>query len=180
MVSRIPNARARRSSTPEADARRLIAKTSLKAALAAGTLALPTGPLGWLTLLPELRTVWKMQVQLVADVAALYGKKTELTREQMLYCLFRHSASRALRDLLVRVGDRFLVQRASAQVLQFIARKVAAQVAKRLVGTGVSRWLPVAGAVGVGAFAYRETARVGETAIELFGSDNVHLQGDHP
>ena len=33
-------------------------------------LSLPPGPLGWLTLLPELRSLWQLQTQLVADIAA--------------------------------------------------------------------------------------------------------------
>ena len=60
---------------------------------AAGTLALPPGPLGWLTILPEMLAVWKIQSQMVADIAALYGQKSTLTEEQMVYCLFRHSAA---------------------------------------------------------------------------------------
>lgn len=173
VVGQIPNARVRRSRQPGDDARRLATRAALKAALTAGSLALPTGPLGWLTVLPEMRAVWKIQAQLVADIAALHGRKSELTQEQVLYCLFRHSASAALRDLLVRVGDRFVVGRAPAWLLQLVARKIAARVLRRVAGTGLARWLPVAGAIGVGAFAYRETARVGINALELFGDGIV-------
>lgn len=177
IVRKIPPARVRRSARPEEDARRLARKAALKAALAAGSLALPTGPLGWLTLLPELRSVWKIQVQLVADIAALYGRKSELTQEQVLYCLFQHSALHAFRDLVVRVGDRFLVRRASALVLQHVVRKLALRITQRIVGKGLARWLPVAGAVGVGAYAYHETSRIAETAVELF-SAGVDFEGD--
>lgn len=171
IVRKIPSARVRRSAHPDEDARRLARKAALKAALAAGSLALPTGPLGWLTLLPELRSVWTIQVQLVADIAALYGKKSDLTQEQVLYCLFRHNSLQAFRDLVVRVGDRFLVGKASAQVLQHIARRLALRLSQRIAGKALARWLPVAGAVGVGAYAFHETSRIGETAIELFGGE---------
>jgi hypothetical protein len=171
IVRKIPPARVRRSAKPDEDARRLARKTALKAALVAGSLALPTGPLGWMTLLPELRSVWKIQVQLVADIAALYGKKSGLTQEQVLYCLFRHSALQAFHDLVVRVGDRFLVRKASAQLVQHIVRRLALRLTQRIVGKGLARWLPVAGAVGVGAYAYHETSRIGETAVELFSAE---------
>jgi hypothetical protein len=171
IVRQIPTGRVRRSANPGEDARRLARKAALKSALAAGTLALPTGPLGWLTLLPELRSVWRIQVQLVADIAALYGKKSGLTQEQVLYCLFRHSALQAFRDLVVRIGDRFMVRQASAQILQHLARKLALRITQRVVGKGLARWLPVAGAVGVGAYAYHETSRIAETAIELFSAE---------
>lgn len=172
-VGEIPKARTRRVHDPDAAAQELARKAALKAALVAGALALPTGPLGWLTLLPELRSVWRIQVQLVADIAALYGRKTALDEAKVLYCLFRHNGVRALQDLLLRVGDRAAVGAVPARVLQLAARKVAASLARRLAGRGVSRWLPVAGAVGLGAYAYYETARVGATARELFAAEVV-------
>ncbi|MBL8346392.1 MAG: EcsC family protein [Rubrivivax sp.] len=173
LVSRIPTARVRRSARPEEEAQHLARKAALKAALTAGSLALPTGPLGWLTLLPELRAVWRIQIQLVADIAALYGKKSGLTQEQVLYCLFKHSALHALRDLVARVGERFVVRKASAQLIQHIARRLALRLTQRVVGKGVARWLPVAGAVGVGAYAYHETSRIARTAVELFSAEIV-------
>ncbi len=172
-VGEIPKARTRRVHDPDAAAQDLAQKAALKAALVAGALALPTGPLGWLTLLPELRSVWRIQVQLVADIAALYGRKTGLDEAKILYCLFRHNGVRALQDLLVRVGDRAAVGPVPARVLQLAARKAAASLARRLAGRGVSRWLPVAGAVGLGAYAYFETARVGATAREMFAAEVV-------
>jgi EcsC protein family len=173
LVTHIPNARVRRSARPEEEAQQLARQAALKAALTAGSLALPTGPLGWLTLLPELRAVWRIQIQLVADIAALYGKKSGVTQEQVLYCLFKHSAMQALRDLVARVGDRFIVRRASAQLIQHIVRRLALRITQRVVGKGVARWLPVAGAVGVGAYAYHETSRIARTAVELFSADIV-------
>lgn len=172
-VGEIPKARTRRVHDPDAAAHELAQKAALKAGLMAGALALPTGPLGWLTLAPELRSVWRIQVQLVADIAALYGRKTGLNEAQVLYCLFRHNGVRALQDLLVRVGDRAAVGAVPARVLQLAARKAAASVVRRLGGRGVARWLPVAGAVGLGAYAYWETARVGATAREMFAAEVV-------
>lgn len=169
IVRQIPNARVGRSAHPRAEARRLARHAASKAALTAGALALPAGPLGWLTLLPELRSVWRIQAQLVADIAALHGRKGLLTKEHLLYCLFSHgSARQAFNDLVVRVGGRFVVRPATAKALAFVARQVAVRVAQRLAGQGAARWLPVAGAVGIGAYAWHETSRVADAAIELF------------
>lgn len=44
--------------------------------------------------------------QLVGDIAAIYWEGATVTQEQMLYCLFRHSATQLIRDLVVRAGDR--------------------------------------------------------------------------
>ena len=50
-------------------------------------------------------------------------------------------------------------------------------MAQRLVGRTASRGLPIVGALGVAAYAYRDTMRVGHTAIELF-SREVALEDD--
>lgn len=105
---------------------------------------------------------------MVADIAAIYGKKSTLTQEQMLYCLFRHTAAQAVQDIVVRVGERFLVRRASLKTLQMVAQRVGVHVTQRAIGKGISRWLPIVGAAGVGAYAYYDTGRVAATAIELF------------
>ena len=112
--------------------------------------------------------VWKIQAQLVSDIASLYGKKGVLNQEQMIYCLFRHTAAQAVRDLVVRVGERAVVKKASLRALQTLAKRIGYKVSQRAIGKGLSRWIPVAGAIGVGAYAYYDTAQVGTTAVQLF------------
>lgn len=148
---------------------RLVARAAArKASLLAGSMALPPGPLGWVTFLPELVAVWKLQSQMVADIAGVYGQNATLTREHMVYCLFKHLSAQALRDVVVRVGERLLVQKTSGALLQGVAQKIGLQVSQKLLGKGLSRWVPVIGAVGVGAYAYFDTNRVADTAITLF------------
>ena len=156
------------SQTPKARSRAIIRGAALKAAGASGTLALPPGPWGMLTVLPDLITVWKIQAQMVADIAGAYGQTALLSPEQMLYCLFRQTAGQAVRDLVVRIGDRLAIRRVPQRVLRRALRQVGLKVAQRLAGRTASRWLPVVGALGVAAYAYRDTRRVGQTAIELF------------
>ena len=105
---------------------------------------------------------------MVADMAGTYGKQASLTREQMIYCLFRHSAAQAVRDLVVRVGERVLVRRVSLHALQTIGQKIGIRITQRALGKGISRWLPIVGALGVGAYGYYDTGQVAQTAIELF------------
>ncbi|WP_372657895.1 hypothetical protein [Hydrogenophaga sp.] len=168
LVAKIPASKAHAIPAPEQAARKRANTAAAKAALAAGALAFPPGPVGWLTILPEMVGVWKIQKQLVADIAALYGKHGTLTPEQLLYCLFRHTAADGLRDLVVRVGQRTLVRRASPLLIRAITRRIGTQLTQRALGKGVARWLPVVGALGVGAYAYLDTAQVAATAIDLF------------
>lgn len=168
LVGKVPASKKRPSQTPAEDARQAANAAATKAALAAGALALPPGVLGWLTILPEMMGVWRLQRQMVADIAALYGKHATLTPEQVVYCLFRHTAAQGVRDLVVRVGQRTLVRRASPLLIRTITRRVGAKLAQRAAGKGLARWVPVLGALGMGAYAYADTAQVAATAIDLF------------
>ena len=145
LLANVPDTKRHEESVPATAAREIARRAAAKAAVTAGSLAIPPGPLAWLTIVPELVAVWRIQAQMVSDVAAVYGKTASLTKEHMVYCLFRHTAAQALRDVAVRV-------------------------AQRSVRGAMARWLPVAGAVGVGAYAYFDTNQVGATAMELFGS----------
>ena len=176
-VSKIPASRELASQTPAAVARGKANHAAAKAAIASGAIALPPGPIAWLTILPELVAVWKIQSQLVADIAAIYGKRASLTQEQMVYCLFRHTAAQVFRDLIVRVGERVVVRRASLRVMQSIAEKIGVKVTQQALGKGLSRWIPIIGAIGIGAYAYYDTAQVAATAIDLFERD-IDLESD--
>ena len=176
-VSQVPSSRIGHSTDPDSEARKLATRAAQRAALAAGSLALPPGPLGWLTLLPELVAIWKIQGQMVSDIAAAYDRHATLGREQMLWCLFRHTAAQAFRDLVVRMGDRLIFRRMSHSVAQRVARQVGVKITQRTLNKGISRWLPVIGALGVGAYAYYDTGQVAQTAIEMFESE-IAIEGE--
>jgi len=161
--------------TPVSDASEAaqqIARDAAKtAAVVSGSLALPPGPLGMLTVLPDLYVIWKIQRQMVADLFGLYGRTAELTPTHMLYCLFRHMASHVLRDVAVRAGQRMVIQSASAGALQRLVRSLGVSLTQRVAGTAASRWVPLAGAAAVGAYAYWDTLQVAKTARQLLDAD---------
>jgi len=148
-------------------AERIARSAAQKAALVSGSLALPPGPLGLVTVLPDLYLIWKVQRQMVADIFALHGRSAELTRTHMLYCLFRHMASQVLRDFAVRAGQRVVIEQLSSGALRSTLSMLGATVTRRLAGTAASRWVPLAGAAAVGAYAYWDTLQVARTARQL-------------
>ena len=159
------------SADPARRAQQLAKAASLKAAAFSGTLALPAGPAGLLTIVPDLLLVWRLQGRMVADIAAVYGKTAVLTREGMLHCLFKHAAAQALAGIVVRTGGGLLIRKATAGLLRSALGKVGLALSERLASRSVTRWLPVVGAAGAGAYAYYDTARVARTAIEVFASE---------
>ena len=159
-------------------AERIARSAAQKAALVSGSLALPPGPLGLVTVLPDLYLIWKVQRQMVADIFALHGRSAELTRTHMLYCLFRHMASQVLRDIAVRTGQRVVIEQLSSGALRRALSALGATVTRRLAGTAASRWVPLAGAAAVGAYAYWDTLQVAKTARRLLEESVVESAAD--
>ena len=170
-LGKIPTTTEPIASNPQKRASEIATTACVKAAAVSGALALPPGPLGMLTIIPDLIAIWKIQAQMVADIAGAYGKVMYLTQESMLYCLFKHAASQALRDIVVRVGERLLIRRPMLKAMQLMLQKVGVKITQRLVGKSISRWLGPLAAMGVAGYAYYDTAQVSKTAIEFCASD---------
>ncbi len=176
VISHVPAPRTREVSDPDRQAE-LIAKTAARqAAVLSGSLALPPGPFGMVTILPDLYLIWKTQRQMVADIFALYGRSAELSRTHMLYCLFRHAASQVMRDFAVRTGQRIVVEQLSSGAIKAMTSKVGVSVSKRVAGSAAGRWVPLVGAAAVGAYAYWDTLQVAKTARKLMNLEQV--EGD--
>jgi hypothetical protein len=172
-LSRIPKTQEPYGTSPVTRAHAIARVAALKAATVSGSLSLPPGPVGWLTVIPDLTMVWKIQSQMVADIAGAFGKQSFLGQEQMVYCLFRHAAAHTVRGLIVRASERILIGKAPAHTVAIALRRIGARVARRIAARGMSRWLPVVGAVGVAGYAYYDTMRVAATTIDLFRSELV-------
>lgn len=170
LVSHTPTSTVKASKAPDVAATDIANKAAAQAAMAAGSLALPPGLLGWITIVPEIIAVWRIQAAMVSDIAAVYGKSGALSRETMIYCLFKHTAAQATRDLVVRVGERLIIKQASARMLQNIAKKIGIKVTQRSISKAAGRWIPLLGAVGVAGYAAYDTKQVAKSAIVLFRS----------
>jgi hypothetical protein len=171
MISVVPTSGEFTNDFPEKRARQLARTAARASAGISGGAALAPGPLGILTLLPDILGVWRVQAQMVSDIAAAYGKSASVTQEQMVYCLFKHTASQLFRDIVVRSGERYLVRPVSLRMMQSLVALIGVKVGQRTLGKAVARYAPVVGAMGVGAYTYYDTQQVAKTAISLFSHD---------
>ena len=173
LVLHVPESNEATLTQPAERAHAISRAAARNASLISGSLSLPPGLLGWLTVVPELIGIWKLQAQMVSDIAAVYGKRKTLGREQMVYCLFKHVSAQLFRDVVVRVGERIVIQQTSLKFLQSLAKTIGVQVSKTVISKGAARFVPILGAVTVGAYAYIDTVQVAKTAVDLFERDIV-------
>lgn len=176
-----------KSKRPYDRSKEITQKACAKAAAVSGGLALPVGPLGMLTVLPDLVLVWRIQSQMVVDIAAAFGHKKPLTEQELITCLFSHVAGTAVReyeraipleheersgnsmldllDRFTRSGSRDIAVRVSKQIGQAVFERVAKRTASRIV--------PLAGAAIVSAYAALDTKEVARTAVEMFSGEKL-------
>jgi hypothetical protein len=164
VISHVPAPKTHRVDDPDRAADEFARAAAKSCAVLSGSLALPPGPLGFVTLLPDLYLIWQTQRQMVSDIFGVYGKSAELTPTHMLYCLFRHAASQVVRDVVVRGAERIAIRQLSATALRQALGNVGVSVSQRLATNAAGRWLPLAGAAAVGAYAYWDTMQVAKTA----------------
>lgn len=168
LLTDIPESLHAQNPNPDEKVQHLIRQAAFKASTVSATLSIPAGVTGVLTSIPDIAAVWRIQAQLVSDIAATNGKVASLSREAMVWCLFRHSAASLLRDIAVRTGSRLVVQKVSVSVLQKILRKVGVKISQKLLGKIALRAIPAIGAIGNGAYTYYDTFEVGKTAATYF------------
>ena len=173
VISQVPAPKTHKVDDPDRQADDIARAAARQAAVLSGSLALPPGPFGMVTVLPDLYLIWKTQRQMVADIFGLYGREAELSRSHMLYCLFRHAASQVMRDFVVRTGQRIVVEQLSSGAIKSVAGKVGVSISRRVAGSAASRWVPLAGAAAVGAYAYWDTVQVAKTARRLLADPSL-------
>jgi len=168
LITDIPDSLLSTNKDPDKRAEILIKNASLKAAAVSASLSIPAGFTGVLTSIPDIAAVWRIQAQLVSDIASTYGKFAMLSREAMVWCLFRHSAASLLRDVAVRTGSRIVVQKLSLSALQKLLQKIGVKISANFLGRIALRAIPAIGAIGNGTYTYFDTTEVGKTAMAYF------------
>jgi hypothetical protein len=178
LVTSVPSSTEPLSIIPQERAKEILRMAGLKAGALSAGLAIPPGPAGMLTVIPDLIQVWNIQRQMVSDIAACFGKSAQLNQQMMVYCLFRHGAAMLVRDILVRVGERMILKQGSLRMIQKVLQRVSIKMTQRAIGKSISRWVPVIGPIVVGGYSMIDTRAVGKTAIETF-SREIEIEPDH-
>ena len=153
--------------TPE----EMVSSASWKAFSISTAAALPPGPLGWATLLPELLAVTKVQMNLVYAIADHYGKKGMINRTIVALIFANQAGVTVGRNVVKKVGSKVVIRTIGSKAVRPIAQKIAARIGARITQKAVGRWVPFVLAPVFGAFSKSMTTDIGNEAIKLFGQD---------
>lgn len=159
----------RKSPPKPDDVKRFIAvTTSMNAGMVTGLNLLIPGPLGMLTVLPEYAIMERNNMHMVCDIAAAHDKLDDLRIEHVLasYIGDYKQGKQAMGKIMLPL----LTQNTSITLI----KKLATNVGVRLTKKSVIRFVPVAGAALLGAWATYTTIQLGRQASELF-ADEIEL-----
>lgn len=151
----------------------LIKNAAFKTASISATCALPGGFAGFLTILPELIMIFRIQGYLVKDIASIYGKEAQLTKELLLFSLFKNGGAHLFRKFVEETSVRILIRPTTVRAFQGFLKSIGLTVTRRIIRKNLTRWIPLAGAALTGGFTYFDTMSVGKNAKELFSKDII-------
>jgi len=75
-----------------------------------------------------------------------------------------------LRDVVVRGGQRMVIRQLRGGALRSAVGSIGVTISQRIAGNATARWIPLAGAAAVGAYAYWDTLQVANTAQRLLSA----------
>ncbi len=175
VISQVPEPRLSGSPSDEDYIRKLIKHSALKSSSVSAALAVPGGVVGLVSALPDIAMVWRIQSQLISNIAAAHGKSAQVTREQMLWCMFRQMAVGVMKEVIVQQGSQYLVRTMSDKALKSILGKVGHGIVRSQGSRAMGKVVPLLGSVSAGALTYYDTWRVGRNAHRLYSGELILL-----
>lgn len=145
-----------------------VRKTALKTASISAALAVPGGVAGFVSMIPEVAAIWKLQAQMVSSIALSHGYEEQPGREQMIWCMFRQFGLGVVSKYVFRQGGVYVSKKMSGAAFQSALKSVGLKLITQQGGRGLSRIVPIAGSLTSGALSFRDTTRVGSNALRLY------------
>lgn len=144
----------------------LISACAAKNAAISASASLVPGPLGMLAVIPELVLVTRNQIGLIYDIGAAHGKQ-EMMSKELLLGVFLSGMGTSAGSLMVLHGGKYLVRRASLQVLQKVVAILGGKITQAALKSAISKWFPGVGAAAMAAWSNYMTRQIGKKAHEI-------------
>lgn len=141
--------------------------------------AIPPGPVGLLTILPEVLAVTKVQINLIYKIAAYFKKQTILRDNPRLIIIILANALGVSigKSLVAHYGEVLVLRAIESAMLKKVTQKVGqgigAKIVARITSKGVLRFVPVVLAPLFGQLSRSMTIKIGKEADKIFGGDIV-------
>ncbi len=153
----------------------IIDEAGQKAFKISTALGLIPGPLGMVTILPEVAALTKLQINLIYRIAKRHGKQEEVNSELVLLILGNAMGVAAGEVLLREAGARLVLKSVNTRLIKALAKKIGARMVDTAAEKAIARWIPMVTAPLFGYFSRSLTRKIGREANKLF-SEGLEIE----
>jgi len=133
--------------------------------------SIPPGPVGMLTILPEVIAVTRLQVQLIFKIARYYEKET-LVNRTIVALILGNAAGIATGRLLLKMPEgKIIIRRVAELGLQNFVARLGAKIMGRVIARIPGRWIPFLLSPVFGMMSKTATEKIGWEAVAIFSHD---------
>jgi len=176
LESDLPRSKYEASANPQKTASAIATGAAWKCALISSAASLPPGPIGAVTALFNTFAIQKTQRQMLADLAAVYGKSPRPILSQQSHTALEQHAAKKASNAAVRFGRAKLMGKTLSIPNRAFAKVGGVAQTQLAVRYGLARCLPILGAAGVGTFTYFETRKIAAEATLALGRQDESTQ----
>jgi len=145
----------------------MIKNASRKAFAVSSAAGIVPGPIGWATIIPEMITITKIQINLVRSIAENYGKSANLNSSTVLL-VFANELGLSVRGIARKAGGEVIVSILSQQTIVAISKRIGVKIGGKVSQRLIGRIVPFILAPVFGKFSQTMTERIGKEAVKLF------------
>lgn len=149
----------------------LIRKASLKAAALSAGIGILPGKFSLLGIVPEVFFLLKLQSRLVKDIAIILGKENYLTRNVLLYCLFKENKPDMVQAFIRMTSTRILIKPSSIEAVYSLFLMLLRKKSEQFAKSKNKYLIKIFSSLSAGSLSYIDTQLVGMTANSLFLSE---------
>jgi uncharacterized protein (DUF697 family) len=157
--------------TVDGSPQKMIRKASRAAFLISTGAGIPSGPVGLVTIVPEIVAITRLQINLILRVAKFYQQEAKVNKTIILTVLGVAMGVVLKHALINKVGARIIVKSLSAEGAKRITREIGEKFAVGLLKRGIGRWVPLMLAPIFGYLSLSMTRKVGREAESLFSHE---------
>jgi len=148
----------------------MIDEAAQKAFKVSTALGLIPGPIGFVSILPEVVALTKLQINLIYRIARHYDRAEMVDKEIVLLILATVMGVAGGEALIRKAGTTLVVKTANAKVVKVLARKIGTHTIDAAAERAIGRWIPLLTAPLFGYFSRSLTRRIGEEAKMLLAT----------
>jgi hypothetical protein len=154
----------------------MIDEAAQKAFKISTALGLLPGPIGFISILPEVVALTKLQINLIYRIARHYDRAEMVDKEIVLLILANVLGVAGGETLIRRAGTTLVIRSANTRIVRGFARRIGTHVIDAAAEKMIGRWIPLATAPLFGYLSKSLTRKIGLEANRILSIQGLMVE----